>query len=186
MKAQFVKLILAVGLLMGAKESAVGQELPSPENLCGTSETMKHYYQTHPEAEQEHIANEKFTQEFIAHPENFKQRTAAGRRKYVIPCVFHVYGTTQGGKTVSLSVIQNTLKNWINKDFTGTNSDWGTVHSKFLAIRDTLDIEFALALKDPDGNATTGVEFFSTKSGFGNGSGYDSQIQADAWDNYSY
>jgi len=74
----------------------------------------------------------------------------------------------------------------VNKDFTGLNSDWGTVHSKFLAIRDTLDIEFALALKDPDGNATTGVEFFGTKSGFGNDTGYDAQIKADAWDNYSY
>jgi len=87
---------------------------------------------------------------------------------------------------VSLSVIQNALKNWVNKDFTGKNSDWGTIHSKFLSIRDTLDIGFALAKLDPDGKATTGVEFFSAKSGFGNDSGYDSQIKADAWDNYSY
>ena len=186
MKAQFVKSILAIGLLIGAVESMFAQELPSASELCGTSEAMHHYYQTNPDAEKERIANEKFTQEFIANQDNSKQKTTAVRRKYVIPCVFHVYGTTQGGKTVSLSVIQNALKNWVNKDFTGNNTDWGTVHSKFLSIRDTLDIEFALALKDPDGKATTGVEFFSTKSGFGNDSGYDSQIKADAWDNYSY
>ncbi|HRG38602.1 MAG TPA: hypothetical protein PK289_08730 [Bacteroidia bacterium] len=96
MKAQFFKLVLAVGLLEGTNLFA--QELPSPSNFCNASEVMAHYYQSNPEAVKERAANEKFTQEFIAHPEKFERKNAVARRKYVIPCVFHVYGTTQGGK----------------------------------------------------------------------------------------
>lgn len=106
MKTQFVRLIFGIGLLVGTNERVSAQELPS-SNPCATSEAMQHYYQSHPEAEQARIANEKFTQEFIAHAEKFEQRTTAGRRKYVIPCIFHVYGTSQGGKTVSLAIIQD-------------------------------------------------------------------------------
>jgi len=186
MKAQFVKLILVLGLFEGVNEIAIAQELSPSWDLCGTSVVMNHYYQSNPKAEKERVTNEKFTQEFIAHADKFKQKTVAGGTKYVIPCIFHVYGTTQGGKTVNLALIQNALNNWVNKDFKGLNSDYATVHSKFLAIRDTLSIEFALAKLDPDGKPTTGVEFFATKSGFGNDTGYDTQIQADAWDNYSY
>jgi hypothetical protein len=182
MKSEIVKLVLALGLLTGVRQSGVAQTGESP---CGTSEAVKNYYKNHPESQNVQAENEKFTEAFIANMDRFKQTTSRGT-KYIIPCVFHVYGTTQGGKTVNLALIQNALTNWANKDFRGLNSDYGSVHSKFLSIRDTLSIEFVLAKKDPDGKATTGVEFFATKSGYGNDSGYDNQIKADAWDNYSY
>jgi hypothetical protein len=90
------------------------------------------------------------------------------------------------GNTASAQDEPIALANWVNKDFKGFNTDFGTVHSQFLTLRDTLSIEFALAKKDPSGNATTGVIFYNTKSGYGNDGTYDTQIQADAWDNYSY
>lgn len=186
MKKKLGKFVVAMALLNAYANYAVSQNEPAVDEVCRTSEMVKRFQQSHPEAKSEQEANEKFTQQFIANPANLQQKTTVAGSKYVIPCVFHVYGTTQGGKTVNLATVQSALANWVNKDFKGLNSDFGSVHSQFLSIRDTLSIEFALAKKDPAGKATTGVIFYNTKSGYGNETGYDSQIQADAWDNYSY
>lgn len=182
---KLLNLSIAMAIFFAAGNNASAQDEPADAKLCRTSELVAAYQLHHPEAVQEQRDNETFTQQFIVKSGNDQQRPTAGS-KYVIPCVFHVYGTTQGGKTVSLSTIQSALANWVNKDFKGLNSDFATVHSKFLALRDTLSIEFALAKKDPSGKATTGVIFYNTKSGYGNDGPYDTQIQADAWDNYSY
>jgi hypothetical protein len=187
MKKRLRSLLVATTLFSVCVNPAVSQNESKDAPICKTSEMVRQYYLHHPESAQEQEENEKFTSEFIANPSNLieKTNTPAGS-KYIIPCVFHVYGTTQGGKTVNLSTIQTALSNWVNKDFKGLNSDFGSVHSKFLSIRDTLSIEFALAKKDPNGKATTGVLFYNTKSGYGNDGPYDSQIQKDAWNNYSY
>ncbi len=186
MKKTVCKLSIALAMFIAFGNQASAQDEPANAKLCRSSEMMAEYLLHHPEARQEQADNEKFTQQFIANLQNAQQKSTAGGSKYVIPCVFHVYGTTQGGKTVSLATIQSALANWVNKDFKGLNADFASVHSKFLAIRDTLSIEFALAKKDPNGNPTTGVIFYNTKSGYGNEGTYDTQIQADAWNNYSY
>jgi hypothetical protein len=186
MKKKLGQLLVAMALYSVCVNRAVAQNESAQTEVCRTSEMVKHFVETHPEAKEEQEKNERFTEQFISQSQNLQERPTVGGSKYIIPCVFHVYGTTQGGKTVNLATIQTALANWVNKDFKGLNSDFGTVHSKFFSIRDTLSIEFALAKKDPDGNATTGVLFYSTKSGYGNDGPYDSQIQKDAWDNYSY
>jgi trimeric autotransporter adhesin len=104
---------------------------------------------------------------------------------YTIPVVFHVYGTTHNGQSVTYDKIVTALQK-LNEDFTGLNPDYNTVQPIFQPIRSTLDIEFRLAKIDPNGNCTSGVIFHSAKNGYGNGGGYDSQIQADAWDNHKY
>ncbi len=104
---------------------------------------------------------------------------------YVIPVVFHVYGTTFNGKTVNDAVIIDALRR-TNEDFQGITADYNQVIPEFSAIKRTLNIEFRLAKKNPQGAATTGIIYHPAASGFGNGSGYDAQIQADAWDNYKY
>ncbi len=127
--------------------------------------------------EQEEL--EKFTADFISKNTN-------GGGCYVIPVVFHVYGTTQGGMPVNDVIIIDAMDK-LNIDFHGLNPDYGTVHNSFLSIRDIMpDITFALAEIDPIGNPTTGIVYHPAASGFANGSGYDAAIQADAWDNYKY
>ena len=104
----------------------------------------------------------------------------------MIPVVFHVYGTTQSGKPVNSSVINFALSA-LNLDFHGLNSDFNTVHQLFQASKSSMpDVTFALALLDPNGNATTGIVNHSVTAGYGNSSGYDALIAADAWDNYKY
>jgi hypothetical protein len=169
--------------LLFCKFSVAQQMQQGMPILCKTSEAMKAFYKSNPEAQKEKEAFEKYTQEFA---ENFSQQKNSAIC-YVIPVVFHVYGTTQGGYPVNLSIIQGALNNWVNKDFRGLNTDYATVHSQFQSIRGLMpDITFALAQLDPNGNPTTGVVNHTVTSGFGNGTGYDNIIASHAWNNYKY
>lgn len=112
----------------------------------------------------------------------------AGR--YYIPVVVHVYGARfncsgTGGMCLSDAEIIDGL-NKTNEDFLGLNTQDGPIAAQFQAIRENLNIEFVLAQKDPSGNVTNGIVRHGEKSGYGNGDGYDSQIAADAWDNFKY
>jgi hypothetical protein len=146
-------------------------------HMCQTSEAMKELYSSHPEAKKEAEELQKFTA-------SFKKNSAADC--YVIPVVFHVYGTTQSGLSVTNSKIIAALGK-LNDDFHGQNSDHNTVHNSFASIKAGMpDITFALAQFDPNGNPSTGIVYYPATSGYGNSSGYDAQIAADAWDNYRY
>ena len=112
----------------------------------------------------------------------------AGR--YYIPVVFHVYGnefncTDESAMCLTEAKILDGL-NRTNEDFLGTNTLDGPIAAEFQAIRDNLNIEFVLAKKDPNGNPTNGIVRHGAKSGYGDGSKFDSEISADAWDNFKY
>jgi hypothetical protein len=113
---------------------------------------------------------------------------------YIIPVVFHVYGTQskpgtviQNGSEVNLSVIQSAL-DLTNQDFYGLNSDFNSVHDSFKAKRGTLKIEFRLAQKDPNGNATNGIVFHPTEASYAPNlsNALIPAVAADAWDNFKY
>jgi hypothetical protein len=148
---------------------------------CRTSEAMQYVYDHDAKAKLENEEFEKFTAEFIKHA----QKTST-TGCYVIPVVFHVYGTVQSGYAINIPLIYNAM-NRLNTDYHGLNNDYNTVNNLYQGIKACMpDITFALAQKDPSGNATNGIVFHSTASGFGNSSGYDAAIAADAWDNYKY
>ncbi len=171
-----------IALLAGLTVS--GQTVSIATEPCRMAEQRNNYFEIHPEAKQEEETNEQFTKAFVEQRTNNEQGSRASQ--YIIPCVFHVYGAKQGGKDVTLAVIEATMKDWANKDFAGKNDDYNTVHTKFLSLRDTLSISFVLAKKDPSGNPTTGIVFHPVQKGFGSATGYDDKIQADAWNNYQY
>ncbi|MCJ8318013.1 MAG: PKD domain-containing protein [Colwellia sp.] len=109
--------------------------------------------------------------------------------RYYVPVVVHVYGDqyncTNGSYCLTESKIIEGL-NMTNEDFLGTNTQDGPIAAEFAAIRENLNIEFVLAKKDPQGNATNGIVRYANKAGYGNGTGVDAAIAADAWDNYKY
>lgn len=148
---------------------------------CGTSKAMEELYRTRPGSREKAQEFNRFTEVF--NTSQAAQKTAAS--SYTIPVVFHVFGTDFLGDVVTQSIIEDALQK-TNEDFNGLNNDWGDVSALFSGIKSTLDIEFKLAKIDPNGNATTGITFNPVLSGFGNGSGYDAQIQQYAWDNYKY
>jgi PKD repeat protein len=115
----------------------------------------------------------------------------AGR--YYVPVVFHVYGEQftcdiEANKCLTDEKITDALKR-LNEDFRGTNTQDGPIAEQFQAIRENLDIEFILAKKAPNGEATNGiVRYQREQAGYGTGdsSSVNELISADAWDNFKY
>jgi len=132
----------------------------------------------------ERASAESFTRQFLEDLAQQQAKTTAVDT-YRIPVVFHVYGTTQGGKTVSDTLIQSALQA-LNMDFNGLNADFGQVNSQFMPLRGTLNVQFKLARKDPNGLPTTGIEYFPVETGYASYGTHDALIAADAWDNYRY
>ncbi|CAM1333771.1 Collagenase containing a C-terminal secretion signal [Tenacibaculum aestuariivivum] len=151
------------------------------KHACKASEQNEIYFQKHPESKKEYQEFNKFTKKY----KPLQKQSKGVASNYTIPVVFHVYGKTQNGKTVTTEIIQTALQK-LNDDFQGLNADFNDVDPYFNPIKSTLSIEFKLAKLDPNGNCTTGVVFYDERSGYGNGGGYDTQIGNDAWDNYKY
>jgi hypothetical protein len=171
-----LKLLLFMLIFSSLKISAQG--LP-----CRTTEENEKVYRNNPHSLQEKKDFEIFSKNFAVQRKAKTSKMAA--TTYTIPVVFHIYGDVQSGKTITYEKIVNHLAQ-LNDDFNGRNADYQTVEPFFQARRGTLNIEFKLAKKDPNGGCTTGVVFHPTKNGYGNGGGYDDQIAADAWDNTKY
>ncbi|WP_291286912.1 M43 family zinc metalloprotease [Flavobacterium sp.] len=179
MKKQLLLLVLCC---LWIAQGIRAQDLIGPSHSCRTKEVNELQLKNHPGSLKENKAFNLFSKEYAKKRSTGK---SSENTTYIIPVVFHVYGTSFNGKTVTLQKIQAALKN-LNDDFKGLNDDFNTVEPFFQARRGTLNIEFRLAQIDPSGKCTTGVIFERKKDGYGNGGGYDNQIQADAWDNYKY
>ena len=137
-------------------------------------------------AKEEQAAREAFTAEFVKNfankPENNKVTAVA---KYRIPVVFHVYGNNFWGKSLTDAQIVSALAE-TTKDIQGLQADYATVNNNFSSIKSPLDMSFELAKKDPNGNATTGIDRKTTSgAGYGNANP-PAQLALDAWDCKKY
>lgn len=84
-----------------------------------------------------------------------------------IPVVFHVIhsGEPVGvGKNISLAQLQSQL-DVLNEDFRKLNTDIGNVVPQFAPIAADIEVEFCLAIQDPQGNPTTGVNRYNFNMG---------------------
>lgn len=121
-------------------------------------------------------------------PEWKTQSAADAPGRYIIPVVFHVYGSAfNSGSKVTLQRVEDALKK-TSEDFRGMTLDYNQSDpsSRFEEIKKPLNVEFRLAKIDPTGRPCTGVNFYPDRAGFGNGSGYDDEIRKYAWDNTKY
>ncbi|PKG83776.1 hypothetical protein CXF85_09725 [Colwellia sp. 75C3] len=134
------------------------------------------------------------TRSRMASPTSFattavQNNAVAGR--YYIPVVFHVYGEMFACDDAEQSCLTDAkiidALQRLNEDFQGTNTQDGPIAPQFQAIRDNLNVEFVLAKKSPSGADSNGiVRYDREQAGYGNGSGADDLIAADAWDNLKY
>lgn len=123
---------------------------------------------------------EKLTEEFI------KTNKITEDKEYIIPVVFHVFGTDFAGKEVNLDIIKSAL-NHTNNDFNGLNKDYETSDPNFDEVKSKLKIRFELAKIDPDGNPTNGVTFHDPVAGLANdNSNINAIVSNVSWDNFSY
>ena len=157
-------------------------------NACRADDQMKKMCEQHPEMDKEVKKNEYLTQQIIQSKDIVKSEAASDEdsEKYIIPTIFHVFGSDFGrGTTVTDEIVKDAL-NKTNKDFQGLNPDWAAVDAPFDTIKETMNITFELAKIDPDGNPTTGIVYYEEKAGFGDDYLKDEEIQKYAWNNYKY
>lgn len=168
-----------------------------PSHICGTDKNQQDWHQVQRENKAQLNNKASFANKLLSQiaaqnqtplPASAVGNGVAGR--YYIPVVFHIYGSryncTSGNMCLTDAKIIDAL-NKSNGDFLGTNTQDGPIAPEFQAIRENLNVEFVLAKKDPSGNATNGIVRYSREqTGYGDGSKFDSQIAADAWDNFKY
>ncbi|CAL2092319.1 conserved protein of unknown function precursor containing a T9SS type A C-terminal secretion signal [Tenacibaculum sp. 190524A02b] len=151
------------------------------EGSCTTSTVMNDHFKKHPKEYQEFLKFNEYSKNFGKQRSKTQARLASST--IIIPVVFHIYGRTQNGSTITDENIINSLK-MVNEDFQGLNPDFDTVDPLFVGRKSKTNILFKLAAIDPNGNPTTGIVDHAASGGQGN---YNSPIvAADAWDNYKY
>ncbi len=121
----------------------------SAQRNCGTSEYMQQQIQNNP-----HLL--QIIDEIEQHTHQFEQTyDPSGRAVITIPVVFHVvYNTTS--QNISDALI-NAQIDQLNKDFARLNTDAVNTPSTFQSLGANTEIQFCLAKRDPNGNATTGI-----------------------------
>lgn len=128
-----------------------------------------------PNIEEELKENEKFIADFLKHKD---QRDPTS--EYVIPVVMHVFHDGDDGMMGMEQALSGLEV--LNNDFNGLNDGWETIDPAFDPIKGTLDITFCLATIDPDGNPTTGINYYDDPSAMLN----QGNLFQHAWDNRKY
>ena len=110
----------------------------------------------------ESISNaERIAQKWIAN--NPSQLNKRGDNKIVIPVVFHVVYHKDSAATQKLAYerILEQIET-LNRDFNRDNADKSKTRPVFDTIAESVEIVFALATKDPEGQVSTGITYTET------------------------
>lgn len=118
---------------------------------CGTDEYMARIIKENPEVVENMRKNDDLARSAAM---NFNNNKSA-QVQVTIPVVFHVIWKT-AAQNISDTYILAQLSQ-LNKDYSKTNSDTGSVPAAFKPVAANTDIQFCLAQRDPNGNPTTGI-----------------------------
>ena len=175
------KSCLVIIIFLVAIPGAISQasSLNSP---CSDAAILSRHLQQNPKAGFENEQNEIFTEEFIERliQERSDDRGDEREAQYIIPVVLHVFHNGDDGKINMAQALSGI--DILNTDFNGLNTDWNTIDPLFDSLKQTLDIQFCLATIDPDGNTTTGVNYYDDSLAMLN----SGDLFQHAWDNYKY
>lgn len=133
------------------------------EHVCITSEKMAEQLALDPELVERRAAIEEFTQRWIAENEE-----GAAREVLRIPVVVHIVYRTDA-ENVSDEHVYSQLA-VLNEDYRMTNADVANVPSVWNEVKADTEIEFCLAVRDPNGFPTTGITRTETTVTSWNGS----------------
>lgn len=157
--------------------SLKGQQQIEP---CGNGGYHVHKMQTDAGYRQSILDAEELARTWIEkNPELLKDNSGD---KLVIPVVFHVvYNMNKADiEKISYEQIVSQVEQ-LNRDFNRYNRDRVRTRSIFDSIAGSMDLVFALATKDPNGNPTTGVTYTSTKAlGFDIGTNSGGYVRLDS------
>lgn len=127
------------------------KDVPSQRN-CGTMEHLAKLIEQNPTLLSEMDYNKQRLQQHIA--QNYD---ALSQQKviYTIPVVVHVVYRNANENVSDAQIISQITA--LNKDYRKLNTDVGQVPSAWTGLVADVGIEFCLANRDPQGNATTGI-----------------------------
>jgi hypothetical protein len=128
---------------------------------CSDAGIMNRHLNDDPNARIKQEANEAFIQEFIRkmYAEDGGNRAHDITAMYIIPVALHVFHNGDDGY-IDLEEAQTGL-DFLNADMQGLNIDWDDVDLAFEGVKAPLDVQFCLASIDPNGNPTTGVNYYN-------------------------
>lgn len=134
------------------------------------------------------MAESRIQNWMATHPQNFTVKTSNGQPPVVtIPVVVHiVYNTT--AQNISNTQVYTQLAR-LNADFRKNNTDTNSVRNTFKTIAGDAQIEFCLAVRDPNNQPTTGIlRKQTTKTSFSTNDAvkYTAQGGEDAWNTSKY
>ncbi|MFN8690060.1 MAG: Pregnancy-associated plasma protein-A, partial [Cyclobacteriaceae bacterium] len=144
--------LLTINLILLLASAAYGQD------RCGTVEFTKWRELQNPRLESIDQF-ENWISGKLRSPRKSAQRFHQTQSTYTIPVVVHVIhnGEPVGtGTNISDAQIQSQIS-VLNEDFKRLNADATNTPAQFQSVAGTMDVEFVLALQDPEGLATTGI-----------------------------
>jgi PKD repeat protein len=145
-----MKKIFLFSVLITALSTAFAQ------NRCGTMSHLQSLIQQDPKITVRMQQIEQQTSQFVANWQN----NSSNRAVITIPVVVHVvYNTT--AQNISDAQIQSQIDR-LNLDYHKLNTDWTSTPSTWQSLVADFGIQFCLASRDPNGNATTGIVRTST------------------------
>ena len=146
---------------------------------CGSTEILNKYLTEHPAQKNK---RDKMEKNILSKPLNYNKQSMT------IPVVFHVLYNTSV-QNISDNQIMSQL-NVLNEDFNRTNSDAFNTPTDFAAIVSSMQINFCLAKRTPNGTPTTGIIRQQTNTSsfalFDTSIHYNSLGGSDAWDSQKY
>ena len=128
----------------------IAGSLSAQKRTCASNEVLAQQLKDNPELQQIRDAIESRTAAFV------KQGGVKDRAVVTIPVVVHVVWNTSA-ENLSAAQIQSQI-DVLNADFRRLNADAASTPSAFQGIAADCEIQFCMAQRDPNGNATTGIE----------------------------
>jgi hypothetical protein len=164
----------------GNQYSPTNPQFLSASRTCGTVEFNEMQMKLHPEFRENRKQIEEFTRNY---------QVSGNRVVITIPVVFHVVYNTQA-QNISDAQILSQLE-VLNRDFNRSNSDTDQTPAVWKPIAANTQIQFCLAQRDPNGNATSGITRTQTSVTAFNGSSdqriyFTAQGGHDIWDRDKY
>ena len=139
---------------------------------CATTQMEELNNIRHPEWKTSRLRFEKKVQEHIF-LQKFRQQRTSASTIYTIPVVVHVIhnisSETIGGKNIPTQQIIDQIA-VLNEDYRRLNADTSNTPSLYKPVAADIQIEFCLAIRDPNGDPTNGIKRI-----------YDSQVSFDPY-----
>ena len=152
------------------------------QRTCATMDVYSKLLQDNPSLGTTRQEIEAFTSKYIAEHGNNAPRSVV-----TIPVVVHVLYNT-AAQNISDAQVQSQIA-VLNADYSKTNADVSGVPSAFSSVVANANIQFCLAQRDPNGNATTGIIRKSTTTASfstNDAAKHSAQGGDDAWPSASY